>query len=242
MDFRINTYAASQGRWVAGDKVRFEDGRAEAIGGWESFVTGTLNGVARSTVAWTCSGQVDRVAFGEHDALEVIVGGAIYDITPSSGFTAGNVDGLAGVGFGTGGWSSGAYGSGTGTATSAMIWSLGLWGENLLASPRDQGLFVWTLDTATPAAAVSITMSGSLYAPTEIERMFVTPSRFVVLLGTNEEVSGTFNPRLVRWCDQEDYTAWETTSTGEAGEIELQEGSRLVGGLSGSQEGSQLLG
>jgi len=224
-----NTYAASQGRWIAGDKVRFEDGRAQSIGGWEAFVNGSLNGVARSARAWTCAGQIDRAAFGEHDALEVVVGGQIFDITPSAGFTAGDVDGLAGVGFGTGTYSGGTYGSGSGTASSPMIWALANWGQNLLAAPRRQGLFEWALDTAVVAAAVT-------GAPTDIQDMFVTPSRFVVLLGTTEEVSGTFNPRLVRWSDQEDNTGWTTVSTGEAGELELQEGSRIVGGIAGTQE------
>jgi hypothetical protein len=40
----------------------------------------------------------------------------------------------------------------------------------------------------------------------------------------------------VRWSDQEDNTGWTTAATGEAGEIELQEGSALVGGMPGVQE------
>lgn len=223
--------AASEGRWIAADKVRFDDGRAQTIGGWESFSQSLLGGTCRSIYTWRDEDFVRYAACGEHDRLEVYSGGAIYDITPAIGFTAGQVDGLIGPGWGAGAYSSGAYGT-SGAVTAdlfAMTWSLQNWGQNLLANPRRQGLFEWALGTATPAAAVT-------GAPTEIANMFVTPDRFVVLLGTTEEVSGNFNPMLVRWSDQEVNTGWTTTSTGEAGEYPLSQGSRLVAGLSGRQE------
>lgn len=221
--------AASRGRWIDADKVRFEDGRAQVIGGWEKVSLSDLSGTCRSALSWSCNDGVHRIAFGEHDRLEVLVGGALYDITPSSGFVAGTVDGFAGEGYGTGAYDSGTYGSGSGAAAAPQLWSLARWGGELLAQARGQGLFQWALDTATPAAAVS-------GAPTNITSMMVTPERFVVLLGTTEEVSGDYNPMLVRWCDQEDNTGWTTTATGEAGEIELEEGSRLVAGVVGNQE------
>lgn len=224
-----NTPAASRGRWIAADKVRFDDGRAQTIGGWESLSLSSLGGTCRSVLSWTCNDGVHRLAFGQHDRLEVLEGGALYDVTPSSGFTAGAVDGLAGEGFGTGGYSGGLYGSGSGTPTTPQLWSQARWGGALLAQARGQGLYQWDLDTAVVAAAVS-------GAPTNITSMMVTPERFVVLLGTTEETAGTYNPMLVRWCDQEDNTGWTTTATGEAGEIELEEGSRLVGGMTGNQE------
>lgn len=224
-----DTAAASKGRWIAADRVRFEDGRAQVIGGWERLSLTDLGGVCRGSVSWICHGGVHRVAFGSHDRLEVLVNGSVSDITPSSGFTAGEIDGLAGEGFGTGAYSGGAYGSGSGTPTTPQLWSMEHWGGDLLVSARGQGLYQWSLDTATPAAAVS-------GAPTNITSMMVTPERFVVLLGTTEEVGAAYNPMLVRWCDQEVNTGWTTTSTGEAGEIALEEGSRLVGGMTGNQE------
>jgi hypothetical protein len=224
-----DTASASKGRWIAADRVRFEDGRAQVIGGWERLSLTNLGGVCRAAFSWICACGEHRLGFGSHDRLEVLEGGAVYDITPSSGFTAGEVDGLAGEGFGTGAYSAGTYGSGSGVPSTPQLWSLNGWGENLLASARGQGLYEWALNTATPAAAVS-------GAPTNITSMMVTPERFVVLMGTTEEVSGDYNPMLVRWCDQEDNTGWTTTATGEAGELELEGGSRLVAGMPGNQE------
>lgn len=224
-----DTPAASRGRWIDVDKVRFEDGRVQAIGGWEALSITKLGGVCRAALSWSCNDGLHRIGFGEHDRLEVLVGGGLYDITPSSGFTAGEIDGLAGEGYGTGAYSGGNYGTGSGAQTTPQLWSLARWGGNFLACARGQGLYEWALDTATAAA----TVSG---APTEITSMFVTPERFVVLLGTTEEASGDYNPMLVRWCDQEDNTGWTATSTGEAGEIALAEGSRLVSGMPGNQE------
>lgn len=221
--------SASKGRWIAADRVRFDEGRAQVIGGWERLSLNDAGGVCRAALSWICADGEHRVALASHDRLEVLVGGQVYGITPASGFTAGEIDGLAGIGFGTGAWSSGTYGTGTGTPATPQLWSLDNWGGNLLACARGQGLYEWALNTATPAAAVS-------GAPTEITSMMVTPERFVVLMGTTEEVSGTYNPMLVRWCDQEDNTGWTTTATGEAGEIELAEGSRLVGGMTANQE------
>lgn len=210
-----DTPAASRGRWIDVDKVRFEDGRVQAIGGWEKLSITDLSGVCRAALSWSCNGGCSRIAFGEHDRLEVLVGGELYDITPSAGFTAGEIDGLAGEGYGTGTYSGGTYGTGSGAQTTPQLWSLARWGGDLLACARGQGLYLWERDTATPAAAVS-------GAPTEITSMFVAPERFAVLLGTTEEVSGDFNAMLVRWCDQESITGWTTTATGEAGEIALE--------------------
>lgn len=224
-----DTPSASKGRFIAADRVRFDDGRAQVIGGWERLSLTDLGGVCRGVISWVCHGGIHRLAFGSHDRLEVLLNGSVSDITPSSGFAAGEIDGLAGEGYGTGAYSAGTYGSGTGTPTTPQLWSMEQWGGNLLVSARGQGLYEWALDTATPAAAVS-------GAPTNITSMFVTPERFVVLLGTTEEVGAAYNPMLVRWCDQEDNTGWTTTATGEAGEIALEEGSRLIGGMPGNQE------
>ena len=60
-----------------------------------------------------------------------------------------------------------------------------------------------------PTRATSVTTS-----PIQSNSIIVSPNdRHLVCLGTNEyavdaTVSGTFNPMLVRWSDQDDRTNW----------------------------------
>jgi hypothetical protein len=56
----------------------------------------------------------------------------------------GQVDGLGGLGFGTGAFGSGGYGGGTSALTLyPRTWSLAPWGQNLLASPRGGAIYEW---------------------------------------------------------------------------------------------------
>jgi hypothetical protein len=61
----------------------------------------------------------------------------------------GQEDGLAGQGFGTGGYGSGGYGGGsTGLTLFPRTWSFDQWGQNLLSSPRGDGLYEWAPNTS----------------------------------------------------------------------------------------------
>ena len=106
------------------------------------------------------------------------IGGGLYDITPAdaspildsggnpildsdgnpildsgSGFAAGNIDGTAGIGYGTGAYGEGYYGEPIPGTDFPLTWSLAPWGQNLMACPRGQTIYQWTNDTGTPAAA-----------------------------------------------------------------------------------------
>lgn len=130
------------------------------------------------------------------------------------------------------GWGVGSWGGGTwGTPRTSNIllaprtWSLDHWGEYLLASPRGGTLYEWDLSLDGRAVAVA-------NAPARINYFFITPERFVVALGANEEFSGLYNPMLVRWCSQSDNTDWTASATDTAGEFQLAVGSRIVAGCS----------
>ena len=83
-----------------------------------------------------------------------------------------------------------------------------------------------TLHSST-AGAQAVAIAN---APDVITRMIVTPSRQVMALGCNEEVSGTFNGRCIRWSDIEDHTDWTTLSSNNAGEYILPGQESIVGG------------
>lgn len=76
------TYAA-QGRWADGSNVRFFQGRAQTIGGWESLTTTLLTGVCRAAFPFTDNANNLTVGFGTHSNLQLWQGGDLYDITPT---------------------------------------------------------------------------------------------------------------------------------------------------------------
>lgn len=215
------TYSAS-GRYADGNNVRFWRGRAQVIGGWEKLVSTALTGVCRKIFGWTDNAANLNIAFGTHSALQVWLGGALYDITPS-GLAAGAINGTGGAGYGTGAYSTGTYSSPSTADFFPRTWSLAAWGENLIASPRGGGIYTWTNATGSPAVAVA-------NAPDTCNYVLVTPTRQVFALGTKEEVSGDFNQLCIRSSDIEDNTVWNTNFDTTAREYILSGGGRIVAG------------
>ena len=71
-----------QGKWTDGDMVRFFQGSAQKIKGWERFIPKTLVGVARDQHAWVALDGTRYSAFGTDRKLYVHEEGKAYDITP----------------------------------------------------------------------------------------------------------------------------------------------------------------
>ena len=71
-----------QGKWTDGDMVRFFQGSAQKIKGWERFLSTTLVGVVRDQHAWVSLDGTRHNAFGTDRKLYVYQEGVAYDITP----------------------------------------------------------------------------------------------------------------------------------------------------------------
>ena len=222
-----DTPTAASGRWADGSNVRFRLGRPETIGGWERLMSETLTGVCRSVFPWTDNAGVLDIGFGTHSHLQLWRGGELFDVTPASGFTAGAIDGAGSAGYGTGGFGVGGFGLPSVVDYFPLTWSFGAWGQQLLASPRNQTIFAWTNDTAQGAQALA-------NAPANVTHMLVAPLNGgyqVFALGCNEEVSGTFNPLCVRHSSIRNNTQWSTSASGStAREYILTGGGRIVAG------------
>lgn len=76
------TYAAA-GRWADSNNIRFDRDFPQVIGGWESLTASLLTGVCRAVFQWSDSLPTLNIGFGTHSALQVWVGGGLYDVTPS---------------------------------------------------------------------------------------------------------------------------------------------------------------
>ena len=210
--------------WADCNNARFRLGRPQATAGWESVIGDLLTGVCRSVFAWTDNGNVLNLGFGTHSALMLYQGGALYDITPTSGFTPGQIDGTGSTGYGTGAYGAGGYGEPSTTDYFPLTWSQAALGQTLLASPRNQTIFQWSNNTAVKAAALT-------NAPANVTYMIVARD-FVFALGCNQEVSGTFNPLCIRHSDVRGPTGWSTvaTSSSTSREYILPGGGRIVAG------------
>ena len=83
-----NTRYVSEGGWYECDKIRFRQGSAEKIGGWERISNNYFLGVCRSLFNWVTLGFLNLVAVGTNLKYYIERGGQYYDITPIRDTTA----------------------------------------------------------------------------------------------------------------------------------------------------------
>jgi len=71
-----------QGKWTDGDMVRFFQGSAQKIKGWEKFISTTLVGAARDQHAYVALDGTRYNVIGTDRKLYVVEEGTAFDITP----------------------------------------------------------------------------------------------------------------------------------------------------------------
>lgn len=153
----------------------------------------TTNASATISVAHTSHGLVDNQAVEFPGTLTVggaslsglyavtVTNANAYTFTASSAATTtsasfggtvdyeyhlapGQVDGIGGLGYGTGGFGTGGYGSpSSGYALYPRTWSMDNWGQNLIANPRGQAIFEWAPNVSATELVTNgafLTVSG----------------------------------------------------------------------------------
>jgi len=154
-----------------------------------------------------------------------------------------------GLGYGAAAWQAGTSTAGTrayneptsagATTFSSEItqWSLDNWGEDVIANRRKGTIYFFDTDASTtPLRAVKV--SGATNStPTTVNSILVSPNdRHLIALGgnifnTTADPSGAFNPMTVRWAHQEDYTNWVPSVSSTSGEVQLADGTAIIGGV-----------
>jgi len=211
--YRNGTEYQSAGRWYDSNLVRWFENTLRPIGGWRVKSTSAMTGICRGIIAWRDNSATRYAAMGTQSKLYAMNAlGVVKDITPT-GFTAGSANATGTTGYGY--WTYGSLSYGTARpdtgSVPATTWSLDTWGEYLVAcSSTDGKLYEWQLGFTTPTLAAAITN-----APTSCAALLVTNERIMFALGA----SG--NPRLVKWCDQENNTTWTAAANNQAGDFEL---------------------
>jgi hypothetical protein len=86
------TDRGAAGRWKSGDKVRFHQGNAQKLGGWQKNTANTILGLVRGAADWQSIAFQHLIGAGSHLKLYIYSGGTFSDITPlrSSGTLANN--------------------------------------------------------------------------------------------------------------------------------------------------------
>ena len=88
-----------------------------------------------------------------------------------------------------------------------------------------------------PTAYLLNDVAGATDVPTKQNHLLVSDvSRFVFAFGANDYGSATFDPMLIRWCDQENPYNWTPASTNQAGFLRLSRGSEIVTATQSRQE------
>lgn len=217
--YRNGTEYQSQGRWYDANGIRWFTKTIRPVGGWLKVFAETVDGPGRGMRAWRRNTGVTYCAIGTPNKLWVMDSDTLTDITPDF-FPPGVLDTVAGMGFGSGRFGLGPFGSsgGGGSRTSATMWSLAPWGDHLLAmATHDNILYEWDGTLASPAVAVANAPTGTSF--------FVTEEQTVVVLGANDE------QRTAQWCAVQNDTLWAPAPDNIAGNHKLDTDGVLVVGI-----------
>lgn len=148
------------------------------------------------------------------------------------------------TGWGVNGWGEGTFGSqqALGFTNQLRLYSHDNFGEDLVFNPRNGGIYYWDTSGGTSNRAVSLSdLSGANLPPTKALQVLVSDiDRHVICLGAdpieNSSRTGTIDPMLIAFSDQENITEWEPLSTNTAGSLRLSAGSSIIGALRARQE------
>jgi hypothetical protein len=142
------------------------------------------------------------------------------------------------TGWGSGTWGSGTWGTGAQSQASLRLWSQINFGEDLIFAPRDGQIYYWDATNGIGTRGVLLSsLGGASDVPTSQRFILVSDvSRFVFAFGCNELGDTVQNPMLIRWSDQESAADWTPSPTGQAGGIQLSDGSELITCLQTRQE------
>jgi hypothetical protein len=148
-----------------------------------------------------------------------------------------------GNGWGAGTWSRGTWGSAAtidAQADTLRLWTHDNFGEDLIINVFNGGIYYWDASVASPLTTRAVELSnltGSIDAPTIANKVIVSDvDRHVIAFGANPLGSGTQDPLLIRFSDQENALDWRPTTTNTAGDLLVGSGSRIVTAIETRQQ------
>jgi hypothetical protein len=148
------------------------------------------------------------------------------------------------TGWGVGMWGSGAWGSTTAisAANQLRLWSHDNYGENLIINVRGGGIYEWIENDGVTTRAVELSgRSGANLVPTVgLQVVTSETDRHLIVLGADPisggARTGSIDPMLVAFSDQENELEFEPLITNTAGSVRLSSGSQIIGACKARQE------
>jgi hypothetical protein len=153
---------------------------------------------------------------------------------------------IPGTGWGLNGWGEGTFGSATALSVinQLRLWTHDHFGENLIMNVRGGGIYQWTENNGTDTRAVDMSsISGANLVPTVgLQVITSEKDRHLIVLGADPlndagtARTGTVDPMLIVFSDQEDNLQFEPLITNTAGSLRLSSGSSIIGAVKSRQE------
>jgi hypothetical protein len=208
----------------------------------------TLGGVVTADIL-NAEHQVTSVIDGDNYTISVSVtanasdsgdGGA--SVVGAYQINTGLDTSVLGTGWGAGAWSAGAWGAPSSTAipgAQLRLWSHDNYGEDLVMNVRDGGVYYWDESNGLNFRAVALSdLAGANKAPTIARDVLVSDrDRHVLAFGCDDEFNlGVQDPLLIRFCNQEDITDWETRPDNTAGSLRISTGSEIISAVKTKQQ------
>ena len=152
---------------------------------------------------------------------------------------------VSSTGWGANSWGSSGWGSTTplSDTNQLRIWTHDNYGEDLILNVRGGGVYRWIENNGTSTrASLLSSATGANQVPTAALQVLTSEvDRHLIVLGadplnTSNVRTGTLDPMLVAFSDQENPLDFETKATNSAGELRLSSGSLIVGAVKSRQE------
>jgi hypothetical protein len=150
------------------------------------------------------------------------------------------------LGWGSGGWGNEAWGtarsaSATDVSLDNSSWNLSLWGEDLIATVRNNAIYYWDTSAGTTVRASLVSSIAGAASVPNVARVTIVsfPDRHFIAAGCQAYAvggGGNVDDMLVRWSTQEDFTKFAPTATNTAGDQRLEVGTKIVSMISAREE------
>tara|TARA_R110002049_G_scaffold197123_1_gene366796 strand:- start:312 stop:2177 length:1866 start_codon:yes stop_codon:yes gene_type:complete len=151
---------------------------------------------------------------------------------------------VSSTGWGTGTWGASTWGSASAISASNQLrlWTHDHFGENLIMNVRGGGIYRWLENSGTSTRAVALSgITGANQVPTVgLQAITSEKDRHLIILGADPIVdsarTGSVDPMLIAFSDQENDIDFEPRSTNTAGSLRLSSGSAIIGAVKSRQE------
>ena len=153
---------------------------------------------------------------------------------------------VSSTGWGIDSWGDNGWGSTSSLSASNQLrlWSHDNYGEDLMINVRGGGIYRWVENNGVGTRAVELSgQAGANLVPTVgLQVITSEKDRHLIVLGSDPlndagtARTGSVDPMLIAFSDQEDPLQFQPLTTNTAGSLRLSSGSKIIGGVKSRQE------